>query len=127
MHNESFNEYLAKLNVLCKINLSQGLWQGSQYERLIGLIEQVFYKSISNGFLTSEELGEINWDVEIPLNPRLLRYIEDDNQLPLRTPNAIQFELPNIIPEHEDHQIKNSYAEQGIYDAARKCYENGGR
>ena len=47
-------------------------------------------------------------DVEITLNNRPLGYIEDDDQVPLLAPNAMQFGLPNVLPEQEDHRVEES-------------------
>ena len=105
MHDESFNDYLAKLHIRWQFNLCRAPRWGGQYEKLISLIKQIFCKSISNGYLTWEELEEVILDVEITLNNCPLEYIEDDDQLPLLTPNAMQFGVPNVIPEHENHRI----------------------
>ena len=46
-------------------------------------------------------------DVEVALNNRPLSYVEDDIQLPLLTPNLLQFGRLNLLPESEDHQQEN--------------------
>eukprot|EP00794_Sanderia_malayensis_P018487 gene18486-biopygen15576 len=51
------------------------------------------------------ELEEVIIDIEVALNNPPLSYVEDDIQLPILTPNAIQFGLPNTIPEEEVDDI----------------------
>ena len=46
-------------------------------------------------------------DIEIALNNRPLGYVEDDAQLPLLTPNALQFGLPNSLPEEDPDSLEN--------------------
>lgn len=46
-------------------------------------------------------------DVEVTLNNRPLSYVEEDVQLPLLTPNSLQFCRPNVLPEQRGHRIEN--------------------
>jgi hypothetical protein len=46
-------------------------------------------------------------DVEVALNNRPLSYVEDDLQLPVLTPNALQFCQPNVLPELPEHHVEN--------------------
>ena len=57
-----------------------------QFERLIGLFKNAFYKTIGNATLRWSELEDIILDVEVVLNSRPLTYL-DDIQLPPLTPN----------------------------------------
>ena len=41
---DQFNDCLAKNNIKWQFNLSRAPWWGGQYERLIGLVKQAFYK-----------------------------------------------------------------------------------
>ena len=75
------------------------LERGGQFERMVGLVKQAFYKTVGNGNLKWNELEEIIIDIETALNSRPLCYVEDDVQLPLLTPNAMLFGQPNLIPE----------------------------
>ena len=43
---EKFNDYLAQYSIQWKFNLSRAPWWGGQFERLIGLFKNAFYKSI---------------------------------------------------------------------------------
>ena len=43
--------------------------------------------------------------MEIALNNRPLSYVEEDVQVPLLTPNILQFGRPNLLPE--DHNQEN--------------------
>ncbi len=50
---DQVNDYLARNNIKWQFNLSKAPWWGGQYERLIGLVKQSFYKvvgrSVSRG------------------------------------------------------------------------------
>ncbi|XP_028410372.1 uncharacterized protein LOC114532993 [Dendronephthya gigantea] len=107
MQDERFNDELAKMAIKWQFNLSRAPWWGGQYERLIGLIKQALYKSIGNGHLTCTELEEVILDIEVALNNRPLSYVEDDAQLPLLTPNILQFGRPNILPEQRNQHIED--------------------
>ena len=72
---------------------------------MVGLVKHALYKSIGNGNLTWAELKYVLLDVEAALNNRPLSYVEEDVQLPLLTPNALQFGRPNLLPEREEHHI----------------------
>ena len=52
-------------------------------------------------------------DVEVALNNRPLDYVEDDIQLPIRTPSSLLHIQPNALPELEPNHIQD-------YDF-RKC------
>jgi hypothetical protein len=62
---------------------------GGQFERLIGLFKNAFYKSVGNGTLKWSELEDVILDVEVALNNRPLTYLEDDIELPALTPNSL--------------------------------------
>ena len=85
----------------------QGPWWGGQFERLIGVMKQALYKSIGHGNLRWKELEEVLLDVETTVNNRPLSYVEDDVQMPVLTPNSMQFGQPNTIQEEEEAEIEN--------------------
>ena len=60
---EQFNHILAGLTIKWWFNLSRAPWWGGQFERLIGLFKNAFYKSIGNGTLKWSELEEVVLDV----------------------------------------------------------------
>jgi hypothetical protein len=107
MNDEKFNNFLAKMSIKWQFNLSRAPWWGGQYERLIGVVKQALYKTIGNGFLSWTELEDVILDVEVALNNRPLSYVEDDLQLPVLTPNALQFCQPNVLPELPEHHVEN--------------------
>lgn len=63
---------------------------------MVGIVKQAFNKSVGNGTLTWAELQDVLLDVEVVLNNRPLSYVEDV-QLPLLTPNKLQFGRPNLF------------------------------
>jgi len=73
---------------------------------LVGVVKHALYKAIGNGSLGWTELQDDLQDVEVALNNRLLGYLEDDIEMPVLTPNSIQFvgstHLPELEPHHED-------------------------
>ena len=78
---------------------------GWAVQEKIGLVKQAFNKSVGNGTLTWSELQDVLLDVDVALNNRPLSYVEEDVQLPVLTPNMLQFGRPNLLPE--DHNQEN--------------------
>ena len=68
-------------------------------------MKSAFYKTVGEGQLSWEELGEVILDVEVTLNGRPLCYQEEDVQLPTLTPNTLLFLNTNILPELPPHQL----------------------
>jgi hypothetical protein len=106
-NDEKFNDWLAKQDIKWKFNLSRAPWWGGQFERLVGVMKQALYKSIGHGNLRWKELEEVLLDVETTVNNRPLSYIEDDVQMPMLTPNSMQFVQPTQIPEEETAGVEN--------------------
>ena len=102
---EKLNNLLADLAIEWRFNLSRAPWWGGQFERLIGLFKNAFYKSIGNGILRWTELEEVVLDIEVAINNRPLSYLEDDIQLPVLTPNSILHINPTHLPELEGHRV----------------------
>lgn len=102
---ERFHSFLSDQSITWQFNLSRAPWWGGQFERLIGLMKSAFYKTVSQGQLSWEELGEVILDVEVTLNNRPLCYQEEDVQLPTLTPNTLLFLNTNILPELQPHQL----------------------
>ena len=107
MQDERLHDYLAGMNIKWQFNLSRAPWWGGQFERMVGLVKQAFNKTVGNGTLAWSELQDVLLDVEVALNNRPLSYVEEDMQLPLLTPNLLQFGRPNLLPEPEDHHKEN--------------------
>ena len=105
MQDERLHDFLAKLNIKWHFNLTKAPWWGGQFERMIVLVNQAFNKRVGNGTLTWRELQDVLLDVEVALNNRPLSYVEEDVQLPVLTPNMLQFSRPNLLPE--DHNQEN--------------------
>ena len=105
MQDERLHDFLAKLNIKWHFNLTKAPWWGGQFERMIVLVNQAFNKRVGNGTLTWRELQDVLLDVEVALNNRPLSYVEEDVQLPVLTPNMLQFGRPNLLPE--DHNQEN--------------------
>ena len=113
MNDEKISGFLTKQGIEWKFNLSRAPWWRGQFERLIGLIKGSLYKTIENGLLSWRELQEVLLDVEVALNNRPLDYVENDIQLPIRTPSSLLHIQPNALPELEPNHIQD-------YDL-RKC------
>ena len=80
---------------------------GRSIERMVGLVKRAFNKTVGNGMLTWSELQDVLLDVEVTMNNRPLSYVEEDIQLPILTPNLLQFGRPNLLPETQSHQLEN--------------------
>ena len=98
---ERIQSYLADEDIHWRFNLSRAPWWGGQFERLIGLFKQAFFKTIGGGMLSWTELCEVVLEVETQLNRRPLSYVEDDIQFPLLTPASFLFQRSNRLPEQE--------------------------
>ena len=96
---EELNNFLRNNTISWRFNLSRAPWWGGQFERLIGLMKGIFYKTVGSGLLTWDELTEVLLDVEIAMNNRPLNCMEEDVQLPTLTPNSMLFITPNYLPE----------------------------
>ena len=101
MNDEKTQDYLAHHNILWQFNLARAPWCGGQFERLIGVVKQAFYKAIGWEKLTFSELEELILDVEVAVNNRPLTYVEDDVEFPVLTPNVMLYGQANILPEEE--------------------------
>ena len=60
---------------------------------------------IGNGILRWKELQEVVLDIEIAVNNQPLKYLEDNIEFPLLTPNMILHQNPNNLPELNAHHI----------------------
>ena len=77
--NEELNHLLRSLSISWRFNLSRTPWWGGQFERLIGLIKGMFYKTVGGGLLTWDKLSEVLLDIEIAINNQVwltARYFE---------------------------------------------------
>ena len=61
-------DYLAHHNMLWQFNLARAPWWGGQFERLIGVVKEAFYKVIGRANLTFSELEEVVLNVEVAVN-----------------------------------------------------------
>ena len=107
MNEEKVQDYLAHQCIKWQFNLSRAPWWGGQFERLVGVVKQAFYKAIGRACLTLNELEEVLLDVEIAVNNRPLTYVEDDIQLPLLTPNVMLHGQSNLLPEVDVEGIED--------------------
>ena len=116
---ERVHHYLSTENIKWQFNLSRAPWWGGQFERLIGLVKRSLNKTIGNGRLSWTELEDVLLDVEVTLNNRPLDYVEDDVQLPLLTPNNMQFIGTTVLPEKEPHRELRDLRKRAKY--LKKC------
>ena len=110
MKDEKLQHWLARNDIKWQFNLSRAPWWGGQYERMVGLVKQAFYKKVGNENLKWSELEEIIIDIETTINSRPLCYVEDDIEFPLLTPNIMLFGKPNVIPQQDPSTIEDRLA-----------------
>ena len=67
----------------------------------MGLVKQCLYKTTGRANLTEKEFEEIVLDIEVTLNNRPLMHVEEDIQMPLLTPNTLQYGQPLLVPEED--------------------------
>ena len=61
----------------------------------------MLYKPLGNTQLGISELEEVALNIEINLNNRPLTYGDNDNELPMLTPNFLIYGLRIRVPENE--------------------------
>ena len=103
---ERLNSFLSEHASQWQFNLSRAPWWGGQFERLIGLMKSMFYKTVGQGLLTWEELSEVILDIEVTMNNRPLCYVEEDVQLPTLTPNVFLMLNSNVLPELQPYHVE---------------------
>ena len=103
MHDDQVQDYLAHQNMKWQFNLSRPSWWGGQFERLTWLVKSSLSTTIGSGILTWKEL-----DVEIAVNSRPLRNVEEEVQQPLLTPNSFLFQRSTQLPELETNHLKDA-------------------
>ena len=108
MKDEKLQDYFAHHLIKWKFNFAKAPWWGGQFERLVGIVKQVLYKSIDRAVLDFDELEDVLLDVEIAVNNRPLSYAEDDVQLPVLTPNLIMYGQSNLLPEADVDSIEET-------------------
>jgi len=64
---EKTQDYLAHHNILWQFNLSRAPWWGGQYERIVGVLTQAFYKAVGRASLKFDELEEVVPDIEVAI------------------------------------------------------------
>ena len=99
MKEEVFNDFVTKHSIRWQFNLSRAPWCGRQFDRMVGLVKQFFYRTVRGANLKWDELQDVLLDCEIALNNHPLSYVEDDIQLPILKPNVMMFGQPNLLPE----------------------------
>ena len=67
----------------------------------MGLVKQCLYKTTGRANLTEKEFEEIVLDIEVTLNNRPLMHVDEDIQMPLLTPNTLQYGQPLLVPEED--------------------------
>ena len=61
----------------------------------------MLYKPLGNTQLGISELEEVALNIEINLNNRPLTYVDNDNELPMLTPNFLIYGHRIRVPENE--------------------------
>ena len=103
---ERFNSFLSEHTIQWQLNLSRVPWWGGQFERLIGFMKSMFYKTVGQGLLTWEELRKVILYFEVKTNNRPLCYVEEDVQLPTLTPTVFLTLNSNVLPELQPYHIE---------------------
>ena len=107
MKDEKTQDYLAHHNILWQFNLSRAPWWGGQFERLVGVVKQAFYKAVGRALLMFDELEEVILNVEVAVNNRPLSYVEDDVEFPVLTPATMMYSQSNLLPEEDADAVEN--------------------
>ena len=103
MKDEKTQDYLAHHNILWQFKLSRAPWWGGQYERIVEVVKQAFYKTVGRASLKFDEIGEVVPDIEVAVINQPLLYLEDE--LPVLTPNAMMHVQSNLLPEEATDSV----------------------
>lgn len=76
-------------------------WWGGQFEHLVGVVKQAFYKAIERALLMFDELKEMVLDVEVAVNNRPLSYVEDDVEFLVLTSATMQLRMWTYLRERD--------------------------
>ena len=84
---------------------------GGQFGRIIGLTKQPLYKATGKAKLTWKQFKSVQLDIEITVNNRPPRYIEDDIHTPILITNLMILGQPNFglegdVDNNEDCDLK---------------------
>ena len=120
---EEVHDFMSNQNIKWQFNMSRAPWWGGQFERMVGLVKSVLYKSLGKALLTWDEHVEVLLDIETILNNRPLSYVEDDEEMPILTPNVMAFGQPNHVPEGEVTEIEESDLRRRA-KYLKKCKDN---
>ena len=74
---------------------------------MVGLVKATLYMSVGEVVLNWDEFVEVLLDIEITLNNRPLSYIEEDEEMPILTPNVMAFGQPNHTPDEDVTEIED--------------------
>lgn len=106
MKDEKTQDYLAHHNILWQFNLSMAPWWGGQFERLVGVVKQAFYKTIKRALLMFDELKEMVLDVEVAVNNRPLSYVKGDVEFPVLTSATMIYSQSNLLRRKMQMQLR---------------------
>ena len=75
--------YVSTEGIKWKYTIALAPWQGSFYERLVGLVKRCMRKSIGKKHYSLEQLATLLTEIEAVLNSRPLTYVYEDRTLAL--------------------------------------------
>ena len=78
-----------------------------QFERLIGLLKAILYRTTGKAQLTWAELEEVLLDIETILNNRPLTCIEEEIDYPILTPNSLVLGCDVNFPYAGPHESES--------------------
>ena len=93
-----------------KFNVPRAPWLGSQFERLISLIEANLYRTIEKAQLAWAELEEVLLNIEMILNNKSLTYIEEEINYSILTLNTlILLNFPDAAPHESESKTMKKW------------------
>ena len=104
---EILHHFLNTKGIKWKFNLSRATSWGWQFERMVGLVKNPLYKTVSKSKLECHELAEVLTDIDTTLNNRPLTYMEEDIEFPLLTSNSLVLDQQLIIPNEDTENIED--------------------
>ena len=106
---EELNHFFNFNNIKWKFNLSREPLWCKEFERMVSLAKNAFYRTVGKTKLLWRELEEVLLEIENALNNRLLTYVEDGVEYPILTSNTLaigqNLMLPNKNLETENRDL----------------------